>query len=38
LSRWMMFLDVFKMIFFIGLISFGIVAILAGARKLGQKK
>jgi len=37
-ANWMMFLDTFKMILFLCLIGFGIVAILAGIRQTKKKK
>ena len=37
-THWLMFLDTFRIILFLGLVGFGVVAILAGARKMGQAK
>jgi len=37
-TNWMMFLDTFKMIVFLGLIVFGIVAILAGIKQSKGKQ
>ena len=37
-ANWLMFMDTFKMLIFLALIGFGIVAVLAGVRQLGKKK
>lgn len=34
MSKWMLFLDVFIILFLIGIVAFGIIALLAGIKKL----
>ena len=38
LANWMMFVDVLKMLVFLGLIGFGVIALLAGLRRLKTAK
>ena len=37
-ANWMMFADVLKMLIFLGLIGFGVIALLAGLRRLKTSK
>ena len=37
-ANWMMFVDVLKMLVFLGLIGFGVIALLAGLRRLKTAK
>ena len=36
-AKWLLFVDVFKMLLLLGLIAFGIIALLAGIKKLSTK-